>query len=255
MTALRNIYLFLSHCSIDSNDQTERDVFVTIDGADGNGGLEGATSSSSVDFAHRISVYGVQKRRCSSASIVNNGAKANGQPGLAFSTIQDGADNSDRRNNRKRHHSDGQEGAVDIDPLQSVKRFRRQYYKDVHGKSPNLLKTMVSSPKVLSVMDRINISDNQGVMLIGAVADAIGLDVAEGTISRSTVKRYRESNRAVQAARIKTSCWKDTPLVIHWDGKKLPDATNSLDPRTKIERHGVTVTGIYELKSQTIGNC
>jgi len=110
--------------------------------------------------------------------------------------------------------------------------------------SPNLLKKIVSAPKVSSVMDRLNLTDNQGVMMIGAIADTIGVDVFEGTISRSTVRRYREKNRKAHAAMIKEDCnWKNTPLVIHWDGKKLPNTTNISDPKSRIERHGVTVTG------------
>jgi hypothetical protein len=79
---------------------------------------------------------------------------------------------------------DDPDRTVDVTNQQHGSRqFLREFYKDVmHGKPPNLLKTMISSPKVLSVMDRLKISDNQGVMMIGAV----GVYVAEVTILRST---------------------------------------------------------------------
>jgi hypothetical protein len=151
---------------------------------------------------------------------------------------------NDRQNNQKRRKLIAYEGAVDVDHQQ----FQRRFYQDVHGRPRNVLQTVVSSPKVLSVMDRLNMSDNQGVMMIGAVADAMGIDVADSTLSRSTIKRCRETHRVANVAKIKAeTSWKDSPLVIHWDGKKLPDATNSVNSKSKIERHGVSVTGIYEL--------
>jgi hypothetical protein len=125
--------------------------------------------------------------------------------------------------------------------VQSLIKARKVNQK----KSPNLLKKIVSSPKVSSVIDRLNLSDNQGVMMIGVVADAIGIDVSEGTLSQSTLRRYRGTNRIDHDTIIEQDLnLKNTPLIVHWDGKKLPDATNKTDPKSKVERHGVVVTGM-----------
>jgi hypothetical protein len=61
-------------------------------------------------------------------------------------------------------------------------------------------------------------------MILSAVADAIGENVSKGTISHSTLRRYRIQNREATAARIKNNVeWLDEPCVIHWDEKRLPD--------------------------------
>jgi hypothetical protein len=121
-----------------------------------------------------------------------------------------------------------------------------KFLKDDSGcrKSLNNLQAIIKSPAVTSVMDRLNLSDRDGVMMIGAMASEIGDDIEEGTLSRSSLRRYRKKNRADISENIKnTTEWGDVPVVIHWDGKKLSNSTNKLDPKTKIERHGVTATG------------
>jgi hypothetical protein len=110
--------------------------------------------------------------------------------------------------------------------------------------SSNHLKKIIESPAVTSVMDRMNISDRVGIMMIGTVASAMGENLSNGTLSRSALRRHREKNRNLITENIRSNeDWKIGPLIIHWDGKKLPNSTNSRDPKNKIERHGVTVTG------------
>jgi hypothetical protein len=130
------------------------------------------------------------------------------------------------------------------DPDFSVSLPKHLKYDSTTQKSSNRLKQIIESPKITSIMDRLNMSDREGVMMIGTVASVIGEDLEKGTLSRTSLRRFREKNRHQITVNIKNDQnWICGPLVIHWDGKKLPNSTNSNDPKNKIERHGVTVTG------------
>jgi hypothetical protein len=111
-------------------------------------------------------------------------------------------------------------------------------------KASKKLQAVIKSADTTSVMDRLNMSDREGVLMIGAVAAAMGENIATQTLSRSSLRRYRQKNRVEITENIKNNTnWGDDRVVIHWDGKKLANATNVLDPKSKIERLGVVATG------------
>ena len=49
--------------------------------------------------------------------------------------------------------------------------------------------------KVATVLDRVNVSDRKATMVIAAVTKHLGNELEEVTLSRSTVRRSRKSNR------------------------------------------------------------
>jgi len=64
---------------------------------------------------------------------------------------------------------------------------RRVQKEDSLNATINVLK----DPMVTSFMDRLNISDNSGVMLIGCVASALAKNIEQGTLPRSSLMRNR----------------------------------------------------------------
>jgi hypothetical protein len=97
-------------------------------------------------------------------------------------------------------------------------------FKMPQAKSPKSVPaTQLYSSHVTAALDRSKASDRAAVHLIGPVAAALGHDVSSLPLSRSTVKRVRERNRAEQGKDIKVAFQPKYPLVIHWDGQILPD--------------------------------
>lgn len=86
-------------------------------------------------------------------------------------------------------------------------------------------KINVCTPKVVAALDTCQISDRHAVHLIAAVAEALEFDLASLILNRTSIRLHREQVREVQALNIKevfqTSELKG--LVLHWDGKLLPD--------------------------------
>ncbi|KAG7173569.1 hypothetical protein Hamer_G027153 [Homarus americanus] len=83
-------------------------------------------------------------------------------------------------------------------------------------------------------MDRTNLSDRNAVFVAGAVTQALGHDIADMSFSRSTIRRYRASGRKQAAETDRKSFSPDEPLLLHWDGKLLPDVQNTTASRIAI---------------------
>ncbi|KAG7162994.1 hypothetical protein Hamer_G002038 [Homarus americanus] len=93
---------------------------------------------------------------------------------------------------------------------------------------------IIKSPVVIEAMDRTNLSDRNAVFVAGAVAQALGHDIADMSFSRSTIRRYRASGRKQAAETDRKSFSPDEPLLLHWDGKLLPDVQNTTASRIAI---------------------
>ncbi|KAG7156408.1 hypothetical protein Hamer_G006158 [Homarus americanus] len=96
------------------------------------------------------------------------------------------------------------------------------------------MRTAGKSPVVIEAMDRTNLSDRNAVFVAGAVAQALGHDIADMSFSRSTIRRYRASGRKQAAETDRKSFSPDEPLLLHWDGKLLPDVQNTTASRIAI---------------------
>ena len=98
-------------------------------------------------------------------------------------------------------------------------------------KSSNLEKKINSKQNVTSevatVLDRVNVSDRKATMLIAAVTKHLGNELEEVTLSRSTVRRARKSNRQNYALQKRNDFGPTAPHLLHWDGKILPGLTRA----------------------------
>jgi len=63
--------------------------------------------------------------------------------------------------------------------------------------------------------------------------------VQEVALSRSSIQRARSANRSRTASDAKSAFNPTAPLIVHWDGKLLPDVTG----HEKVDRLPVIVTG------------
>ena len=57
--------------------------------------------------------------------------------------------------------------------------------------------------------------------VVCAVAHSLSHDINKIRVSRSSTKRKRESNREINAQKIKDAFEGTSSLTIHWDGKLL----------------------------------
>lgn len=104
--------------------------------------------------------------------------------------------------------------------------------------------------KLVAVLDRCQLSQRDAVFVLEATAEALGHNVDEIALNRSSIQRYREQFRKKQAENIKYLFTEKNPtfVTVHWDGKLVP-ALNVRDSRT--ERLPIIIT--YENQEQLIG--
>lgn len=81
--------------------------------------------------------------------------------------------------------------------------------------------------KLVSVLDRCQLSIRDSVYILQATVEAIGLNFEDFPINKSSIQRVRTQMRKKRAASIKTDFGNDVPEVVtvHWDGKLLPGLT------------------------------
>jgi hypothetical protein len=99
---------------------------------------------------------------------------------------------------------------------------------------------ILTDTNVTAALDRVNVPDRGATFIVGAVAQALGHNVNSMTLSRSSIRRSRYRNRAEEAAGIDKEVIGDEPLLLHWDGKLLPDITGK---KETVDRIAVLVTG------------
>lgn len=115
------------------------------------------------------------------------------------------------------------------------------------------------TPKVLAALNRTGTSVRQATHILAAATEAFGFELTDVNLSRATVHRARERGRGELATQLKSTLQVAKVLVLHWDGKLLPDNETA----GKIERLPIIVTGldteqllgVPKLKSGTGENC
>lgn len=120
-------------------------------------------------------------------------------------------------------------------------------------------KLNIMTPKLVAALDRTGTTPRQATYILTAATEALGIDVNEVNLSRSTVQRARVDIRKDVATQLKSKLKVANILVLHWDGKLLPDNEKS----GKIERLPIIITGLNteqllavpKLSSGTGKNC
>ncbi|KYN05953.1 hypothetical protein ALC62_03109, partial [Cyphomyrmex costatus] len=101
-------------------------------------------------------------------------------------------------------------------------------------------KINIVTTNVAAALDRCNISDRKGAFIISACAKALGCTLDDISISRSTIKRQREKARTESSVLIKQNFKPDEWLVVHWDGKILPETSGT---SIHVDKLAITVSG------------
>ena len=90
--------------------------------------------------------------------------------------------------------------------------------------------------------DREGLSNRQAAASFIVTAKSLGHDVSNYSVSSATVHRARSKNRAKVASQWESEAFRDPPLlVLHWDGKLLPQATCQ---RNHEDRIAVIASGV-----------
>jgi hypothetical protein len=97
----------------------------------------------------------------------------------------------------------------------------------------------VFTPHVTSALDRNKTSDREAVRLIVPLAAALGHDPSNLPVSRSTIRRMRKKTRKDHAETVRGEFAPKYPLVMHWDGKILPEIFGE----GRVDRLPVSVSG------------
>jgi len=105
--------------------------------------------------------------------------------------------------------------------------------------APKRGRTNILTPSVLASLDRSKISDRRAVQIIAPIIHATGQSIEEYTLNRSSIRRYRQLNRAKQAAELKAEFNPQKPMLLHWDGKLMEDLTGD----KKVDRLPIIVSG------------
>ncbi|KAK0045420.1 hypothetical protein Bpfe_025146 [Biomphalaria pfeifferi] len=132
---------------------------------------------------------------------------------------------------RQQQTMEGESGENETESCESSNQFEvLDEYEPSSGstkKRPNKTEigchTVLFTKHVTSALDRNQTSDREALRLMIPIAAALGHDPSSLTVSRSTIQRARKKARCEQAADIKVSFKPDYPLVLHWDGKMLPE--------------------------------
>ena len=77
-------------------------------------------------------------------------------------------------------------------------------------------------------------------MVATSLAKSLGQDARQLSINRSTIRRQRHLHRQNFSMLLKQSFSADVPLIIHWDGKLMPDL---MQTSGHVERLPIIVTG------------
>lgn len=127
-------------------------------------------------------------------------------------------------------------------PTQQRKKNDAEINKDKIKPTPNCKN--VFNLHVTSALDRNKVSDREALRLIVPLASALGHDPSDISISRSTIQRRRKMARKELNCLIQNTFSPNYPLVVHWDGKMLPNIVGT----GKIDRLPVLVSGDGEEK-------
>ncbi|GBN04125.1 hypothetical protein AVEN_232542-1 [Araneus ventricosus] len=117
------------------------------------------------------------------------------------------------------------------------------------GTSKSVMRKDFITPKLVVTLDRCQLSMRDSVFILEATIDALGCNIDEFPISKSSIQRIRTEKRRERAENIKIDFQNKVPDVVtlHSDGKLLPALSAR---KSKEERLPIVIS--YGLKEQLI---
>lgn len=111
---------------------------------------------------------------------------------------------------------------------------------DDESDQPKPKKIDIMTPDLVSALDRTGTSSRNATFILGAATSSLGYNVDELNLSHHTIHRARNKFRTNIVRKLKSDLQVAKCLVLHWDGKLLPNNERS----GKIERLPIVVTGL-----------
>ena len=102
------------------------------------------------------------------------------------------------------------------------------------------LKIAIEIPEVAGALDRVKLPDRGGMYFVTSVPKAFGYPLDNLTLPRNTIGRSRVAIQKQEAEAERSSFLTEFPLLLHWDGKLLPDISGA---KEIVNRIVVIVTG------------
>jgi hypothetical protein len=99
---------------------------------------------------------------------------------------------------------------------------------------------ILANPDVVGALDRVNLPDRGATYVVNAVAKALGHDVGNMTLSRSSISRLRNQNHEEATTSLRNESINNSAMLLHWDGKLLPDLTGN---KGTVDRLAIILTG------------
>ncbi|GBN18309.1 hypothetical protein AVEN_70038-1 [Araneus ventricosus] len=117
------------------------------------------------------------------------------------------------------------------------------------GTSKSVMRKDFITPKLVAALDRCQLSMRDSVFILEATVDALGRNIDEFPISKSSIQRIRTEKLKERAKNIKNDFQNEVPdiVTLHWDGKLLIALSAR---KSKEERLPIVIS--YELKKQLI---
>ena len=107
----------------------------------------------------------------------------------------------------------------------------------------------VVTTKLVATLDNCKVSDRDAARIILSVAEALGHNLDDLVVNRSSIRRYRYQLRAERNKKLYEAFQENVPkmITVHWDGKLLPRLTG----KETVERLPVIIT--YDGKEKLLG--
>ncbi|XP_044599574.1 uncharacterized protein LOC123275487 [Cotesia glomerata] len=116
-------------------------------------------------------------------------------------------------------------------------------YEDELPQAKRKRKVDVMTEVLVVVLDRTKTNNQSAMHIISAVITSLGLDIDNYNISYTTIRNARLTFRKTVAGNLKDGIEETAQnLIVHWDGKLLPELSNQ--PMKKVERLPIVVSGM-----------
>lgn len=123
-------------------------------------------------------------------------------------------------------------------PKRTISNFEDELPQSSHEN-----KIDVMTPELSSALDRSNVSSRNAAYIVIAVAKSLGHDPKKINVSHRSIHRHRNKIRKMLAIDIKNNNSAVQNVVLHWDGKLLPDCCGT----QKVDRLPIVLSGLnYE---------
>jgi len=146
------------------------------------------------------------------------------------------ADANDSDDGKSSDVSDNTDSCDEYTPSKAFKSSATQLMAQTKKKTS---RDQLFNADVTSPLDRNKTSSREAVRLMIPIAAALGHDPNDLPISRNTIQRARTSARHEMSKAIMDNFEPICPLVLHWDGKILPEIVGE----GSIDRLPVLVSG------------